>query len=148
MSRCRQSREHTDPPSPRHICSVCQKPRSSRFHARHPIGPGAPVPPQGVCSRCVKKEWKAMLEERWGSRPIKVYEIHHHHYYACSCRQQPTFTRTAEELHTQPAYPGCAELEAEVPQNKESGSRSPSIPSKETPPPPVRFWNKPTMYTS
>ena len=39
-------------PGKRHICRVCQQPRSPRYHLEHPIPKGSPAPPGEVCKRC------------------------------------------------------------------------------------------------
>lgn len=61
-----------------HFCSLCGKPRSASYHARHPVRPGEqPVP--GICSRpqCVR------AKKNHPSNPsvppvIKVIcEVHH-----------------------------------------------------------------------
>ncbi|KAI4844027.1 hypothetical protein E4T44_06432 [Aureobasidium sp. EXF-8845] len=39
-----------------HVCSVCQQPRSARYHSEHPVDSNSPVlPPPSICRRCASK---------------------------------------------------------------------------------------------
>ncbi|KAF2769540.1 hypothetical protein EJ03DRAFT_94119 [Teratosphaeria nubilosa] len=48
-----------------HICRICLRPRSNRYHREHPIPVNGVPPPPGICRRCrVKKvEEKGVVEE-------------------------------------------------------------------------------------
>jgi hypothetical protein len=69
----RSNQRSTYPPSsfsrsvPKHICSLCGKPLSSRYHESHPL----------VCSRpkCAKTIQDVLL---WSPCGVIIYEIHHH----------------------------------------------------------------------
>ena len=81
---CRISRRFTVPPSsigqwtPEHICSLCGKHRSSRYHELHPLAPGQ-TPEPGICSRpkCAKAVNEMLLRLPYR---LVVYEIHHHYH--------------------------------------------------------------------
>lgn len=92
----------------RYTCYVCQRPRSSTYHSRHPAR--GPPPPQGICRRCVREE---EFEEHMHSPPITIFEIHHYHH-DCACTQEQTRASTlVKQSPPPPAYLGCAELPAE-----------------------------------
>ena len=135
MSRKQEYREWStrstsDPKPARYICYVCQRPRSSAFHSRHP--PREPPPPQGVCRRCIGEE---KLEEHHHPPPaITIFEIHHYHYDYAYEQEQPR-ARTLVKLPLPPAYPGCAELPAEDLRDRKGRSLSPD--QWERAPPPV-----------
>jgi hypothetical protein len=39
-----------------HVCTICQQPRSARYHSEHPVDLDSPVlPPPSVCRRCASK---------------------------------------------------------------------------------------------
>jgi hypothetical protein len=88
---------------PRYWCVVCNRPRSTRYHSRHPAG--EPPPPAGICRRCIHKEDLPPLA-------IKIYEVYHYHH-ACECLQAQSRASAAVELPLCPAYPECAELSGE-----------------------------------
>ncbi|QIW98173.1 hypothetical protein AMS68_003691 [Peltaster fructicola] len=35
-----------------HVCRICMRPRSDRYHREHPIAPNKVPPPPGICRRC------------------------------------------------------------------------------------------------
>jgi hypothetical protein len=139
MSR-KQEQEHrelpwstrsTNGPKPaRHICYVCQRPRSSTYHSRHP--PREPPPPQGVCRRCVREE--KLEEHRQPPPAITIFEIHHYHH-DCACKQEQPHASLPVKLPPPPAYLGCAELPAEDLRDRKG--RSLSLDRLERAPPPV-----------
>jgi hypothetical protein len=129
---------------PRHVCYVCQRPRSSSYHARHPLRPGD-TPIQRVCSRCVKKGYSERIAP---SPTITVYEVHHYHH-TCSCRHELHSPRSDDvvELPTNVKTPDCVELPSEeLRRPNRSFSFSHKFP--EDRPPQVRTWTKPNVPSS
>ena len=52
---CYQNPYHPPPPPPLaiyHICRICLRPRSARYHTEHPIPINGLPPPPGICRRC------------------------------------------------------------------------------------------------
>lgn len=93
--RCSQQSTHSSASfTPRHICSLCGKPRSKRYHDQHPILLGQ-APKPGICSR--PKCAKAVNEMQRLPRPVIIYEIHHH-YHSSSGLEGPPPSYTAAEL--------------------------------------------------
>jgi hypothetical protein len=130
VSESTNSRELT-----RHICYVCQRSRSWRYHSSHP--PGKRPSSRGVCRRCVREE---KSDERPQPSPqITIYEIHHYHH-DCRCKQKHLTANTPVELPLQSAYPRCAELPAKYFRDRKGGSLSPK-------PPPANFQNKPRSWS-
>jgi len=69
-----------------HICSACQRRRSSAYHDRHPLIPGkAPVP--SVCSRCIKNH---ILPSSAPSSPTTIIHEFHHYHHSCACEGKQT----------------------------------------------------------
>ena len=126
--------------TPRHICSVCQRSRSSTYHARHPIRPGDLPTKQGICSRCVRRGWLEDVEERQPSA-ITVYEIHHH-YVQCTCKTGNGLSVSPVEIMSQERHVSCIELDA----GEESDRKGLSLQFRDNLPPTVRFWNKPRGF--
>jgi hypothetical protein len=124
----------------RHFCYICQRPRSSSYHARHPIRPGD-VPVSRVCSRCIRKGRSAEFIKQ--SPVITVYEVHHYHHM-CLCTQRTSSPTNIDfvELPASTVMPQCAELSSE-------GVRHSDIPyclsRLQDRPPEVRTWRKPNM---
>lgn len=58
-----------------HICARCYRPRSVSFHRAHPVAPGSPLPPPGLCGSC-KHEIEAS-ENRQVSRHEHHERSHH-----------------------------------------------------------------------
>lgn len=44
-----------------HVCTVCRKPRSARFHRKHPFEDGKPLPINSICHHC--KSSKDVIDE-------------------------------------------------------------------------------------
>ncbi|PVH68766.1 hypothetical protein DL98DRAFT_542151 [Cadophora sp. DSE1049] len=91
------SRQSTPPSTsltPRHICSLCGKSRSKRYHDQHPLLLGQ-APEHGICSR--PKCAKAVNEMLRPPCPVIIYEIHHH-YHSSSGLEGPPPSYTAAEL--------------------------------------------------
>jgi hypothetical protein len=80
--------------NPRHICSLCGKSRSKRYHDQHPLLLGQ-APSPGICSR--PKCAKAVNEMLRPPCPVIIYEIHHH-YHSSSGLEGPPPSYTAAEL--------------------------------------------------
>ncbi|KAF8862754.1 hypothetical protein BDZ45DRAFT_686582 [Acephala macrosclerotiorum] len=108
----------------RHICSLCGKSRSKRYHDQHPLTRGH-VPEPGICSR--SKCAKAVNELLRSPRQVIIYETHYH-YHSSSGPEGPP--------------PNYAAAESQLPYNmlyeprRSSGDLSPI---REEPPPPVNF---------
>jgi hypothetical protein len=89
---CPSSRHFTASPAsisqwiPEHICALCGKHRSSRYHKLHPLAPGQ-APEPGICSRrqCAKAVNEMLL--RLPCRP--VVEVHHHYYSNAGLEELP-----------------------------------------------------------
>lgn len=118
----------------RHICSICNAPRSRDFHRRHPLKPGdRPIP--GVCRRCLPCKVDTL-----------VIEIHHHYpappsedNRAPTMDDGPKFPRIqASELPADERLPPYPELPAESLDGPTYGQFY-----KEELPPPVRYDKKP-----
>lgn len=122
-------------------CSLCHKPRSSRYV------PAADVRTvdQSICSRPRCAKFKAMLAGlHWGGTVI--YETHHHHYGGSSCEAAAMPAGTAE-------MPGESSLADRV----ELASNSPYVsssmkygsgrlfPVTEDTPPPIDMSTKPVL---
>jgi len=78
----------------KHICSLCGKPRSKRYHDQHPLRTGQ-VPEPGICSRskCATAVDKMM-------RPacqVIICETHYHYHSTSGLEESPP-SYTAEEL--------------------------------------------------
>jgi hypothetical protein len=128
--------------APRHICSLCGKPRSSTYHKRHPIAPGQ-TPEPGVCSRprCAK----AVTEMLLAKSPCPVYEIHHHHYHHTSSgTEAPSPINIAAELPGESSLADRIELPGDSTYVKRYGPGYLSLIQDESPPP-VNRSNKPTL---
>jgi hypothetical protein len=80
--------------TPRHICSLCGKSRSKRYHDQHPLLLGQ-APEPGICSR--PKCAKTVNEMLRPPCPVIIYEIHHH-YPSSSGLEGPPPSYTAAEL--------------------------------------------------
>src|SRR5436190_20698561 len=94
--------------APRHICSLCGKPRSSSYQKRHPIAPGqAPAP--GVCSRprCAKAVTDMLLAP---CPRVVVYEIHHHYHTSSALSLTKGAVEGAVELPGESSLAGRTEL--------------------------------------
>mgnify|MGYP001204321117 FL=1 len=124
--------------APRYRCIACGRPRSSRFHSRHP--PEDPPPPQGICRRCIGTERKENLPL---TPEIKIYEFHYYHH-DCTCTHEQPCRRSAVERSRTLGYPSCAELPAE----DITGRTPPPYRPTERVPPPVAFWRKPSLWRS
>jgi hypothetical protein len=149
----------------RHICAICEKPRSSKYYERHPLSIGQ-TPKPGICSRpnCAKIV-KATLEESLPPVVIQVFEIHNTHY-SVSARQDepPLYIDAAEhhaisgqqaaappehvaELPTQSSLTGRVKLPGNSTSTVHSTRRSAKLPTIWEEEPPVNFSTKP-MYRS
>jgi hypothetical protein len=146
-----------------HICAICEKPRSSKYHERHPLSLGQ-TPKPGICSRpnCAKIV-KATLEESLPPVVIQVFEIHNTHNYSVSAGQDelPPYTDATEhhaisgqqaaaqpehaaELPAQSSLAGRVELPGNSTSTVHSARRSARLPTIWEEGPPVNFSTKPT----
>jgi hypothetical protein len=133
-------------PAPMHICSLCGKPRSSRFQKRHPIESGQ-TPEPSICSRpsCAKAVAEMLLAKTPSYPGVVVYEIHHHHYHnhISSGAEAPSPISSVAELPGESSLAGRTELPGDstyVPY----GPGCLSLIRDESPPP-VNRSNKPTL---
>lgn len=86
---------HSQQPTPaKHICSLCGKPRSKRYHDQHPLRLGQ-VPEPGICSR--SKCAKAVNEMMRPACRVIIYETHYHYHSTPGLEESPS-SYTAEEL--------------------------------------------------
>ncbi|KAF8856245.1 hypothetical protein BDZ45DRAFT_791369 [Acephala macrosclerotiorum] len=86
--------------NPRHLCAICEKPRSSRYHERHPIG-GGQAPEPGICSRpkCAKIG-DAIRREPPPQVIIQVCEIYNHYIVRAGQQGPPSeHVNTLERPH-------------------------------------------------
>jgi hypothetical protein len=74
----------------KHICSLCGKSRSKRYHDQHPLRLGQ-VPEPGICSR--SKCAKTVNEMMRPAYQVIIYETHYHYH---STESPPSYT--SEEL--------------------------------------------------
>lgn len=114
----------------RYWCVECGRPRSSSYHSAHP--PREPAPRQGVCRRCIRKDYRKELPPA-----VTIYEFHHYHH-ACACQQEQACTRRPIEPPLCSAYLERVELPAEEEQYKTVSAQL-----FEEVPPQVRFETKP-----
>jgi hypothetical protein len=89
----RQSTSSSTSLTPRHLCSLCGKSRSKRYHDQHPLLLGQ-IPQPGICSRSKCANVNEMLRLLC---PVIIYEIHHH-YHSSSGLEGPPPSYTAAEL--------------------------------------------------
>ena len=80
--------------TPKHVCSLCGKTRSKRYHYYHPLLPGQ-VPESGVCSR--PKCARAVHETLRLPYQLIVHETHYH-YHSGSGLEGPPPSYAATEL--------------------------------------------------
>jgi hypothetical protein len=78
----------------KHICSLCGKSRSKRYHDQHPLRLGQ-VPEPGICSR--SKCAKAVTEMMRPACQVIIYETHYHYRSTSGLEESPP-SYTSEEL--------------------------------------------------
>jgi hypothetical protein len=119
---------------PKHICCVCQRPRSSSYHARHPLGIGD-SPIDRVCTRCIRKG--RTLEHTAPLTVVVIQEVHHY-YHTCACMDRVCSKKDSNVIEL-PADSPRVELPGE-----DSRRFSTSFLDRLVDRPPVvRTWKKP-----
>lgn len=121
-----------------HFCSLCGKPRSASYHARHPVRPGEkPVP--GICSRpqCARAKAHALSSASSVPPVIKVIcEVHHRYVLESS-------PRGSHAPLSLPELPGDG-----VKRERIRSAPNPPYPLSEPFPPVVNRASKPTFTLS